>query len=110
MAAVKKVLNVVFACEIRGRLRVRCSKYRISAADSEGLSFTARSPGCRGIVVKREIITAAPLWGCGRAMPTGHAGTCAATSIHHGFARGMRFFFPFAPLMGGNATRAEGAV
>jgi hypothetical protein len=73
-------------------------------------SFTARSPGCHAIAVKREIIAAAPLWDCSPAMPTGHAGTCAATSIHHGFARGMRFFFPFAPLMGGNANRAEGAV
>src|SRR6266496_2737687 len=74
------------------------------------VSFTPRSRGCRGIVVKREIIAAAPLRDCSPAMPTGHAGTCAATSIHHGFARRMRFFYPFAPLMGGNANRAEGAV
>ena len=108
MTAVNKVLNVVLACEIRGRLRVQRSKYRISAADSAGLSFAARSRGCRGIVVKREIIAAAPLWDCSPAMLTGHAGTCAATSIHHGFARRMRFFFPFAPLMGRQCESSGG--
>jgi hypothetical protein len=93
MAAVNKVLNVVFACEIRGRLRVQRSKYRISAADSEGLSFTARSRGCRGIVVKREIIAAAPLRDCSPAMPTGHAGTCALRA----FTMDLRAACPFLP-------------
>jgi hypothetical protein len=104
MAAVNKVLNMVFACEIRGRLRVQRSKSRISGADSEGLSFTARSRGCRGIIVKREIIAAAPLRGCGRAMPTGHGGTCAATSRQHGFARRMRFFFHIARICAGSGS------
>src|SRR5262249_11970966 len=36
MKAVKELLNVVDGCEIRGRLRVHCGKYRIFAADSEG--------------------------------------------------------------------------
>src|SRR6266496_4406629 len=70
------------------------------------VSFTPRSRGCRGIVVKREIIAAAPLRDCSPAMPTGHAGTCAATSIHHGFARRMRFFFHIARICAGGGHLA----
>ena len=90
MALVKKLLNVVGTCEIRGRLQVQCGKYRISKPDSEG---SRPQPGHAGVMelVSRDKSANAPLadrgsecLGCGSGgvtQPAARAGVPRSDSL-----------------------------